>query len=218
MWNSKCTDDEMWPFLAAIFGGFISWWGLLLISALDSTMVLFLPLGVDVVVAILAWRSPHFFWMYAFLATAGSLCGAAVTYYIGRRLGEAGLNHFVSSSRLKRVRRRIEEKGAVALAVLDLIPPPFPFTACILAAGALEVSPYLFFVTLGIARLVRFGAESFLAHIYGRQVISWLQSDTVQYVGVALLMAALVGTIVATIVTVRNTRAHRRASRNRQAA
>ncbi len=82
----------------------------------------------------------------------GSLCGAAVTFYIGRRLGEPGLEHFVSKGRLDSIRRQIEDKGAIALAVLDLIPPPFPFTACILAAGALEVSTPLFFLTLEATR------------------------------------------------------------------
>src|SRR5438105_3101616 len=135
-------------FFVAIFGTLLSWWGLWLIAALDSTMVFFLPFAVDIAVIILASRSHKLFWMYPILASAGSLCGAAVTFYIGRRLGEAGLHHFVSANRLAAVRHRIQEKGAVALGVLDLIPPPFPFTAVILAAGALKVNTSIFFIAL----------------------------------------------------------------------
>ena len=41
-------------------------------GALDSSMVFFLPLGIDFVVIILAARKPELFWLYAPLATAGS--------------------------------------------------------------------------------------------------------------------------------------------------
>src|SRR5262249_12225974 len=107
----------MREFFATIFGGFLSWWGLWLIAALDSTMVFFLPLAVDIAVIILASRSREMFWIYPILAAGGSLCGAALTYYIGRRLGEAGLERHVSKKRLAGFRRRIEERGAVALAI-----------------------------------------------------------------------------------------------------
>jgi membrane protein YqaA with SNARE-associated domain len=197
-------------FFVTIFGSLISWWGLWLMAALDSTMVFFLPLAVDIAVVILVSRSHELFWLYPIVASAGSLCGAAVTFYIGRQLGEKGLRHFVSKGRLARVRRRLEEKGAVALAVLDLIPPPFPFTACILAAGALEVSTSIFFITLFLARIVRFGAEALLACLYGPQIISWLKSDTFEYIGIFLFSVAVLGTFVTVAQLVRNTRAHRR--------
>ena len=151
----------------------MSWWGLWLLAALDSTMVFFLPFGIDIAIIILASRSHELFWLYPILASGGSLCGAAITYYVGRRLGEAGLEHFVPKNQLNGFRRRIEDKGAVALAVLDLIPPPFPFTACILAAGALKVSTPIFFITLGATRLLRFGVEAVFAYFYGRQIIGW---------------------------------------------
>jgi membrane protein YqaA with SNARE-associated domain len=204
-------------FFVTIFGGLLSGWGLWLIAALDSTMVFFLPLAVDIAVVILASRSRELFWLYPIIASAGSLCGAAITYYIGRRVGEAGLERYVAKNRLARFRRRIEEKGAVALAVLDLIPPPFPFTACVLAAGALKVNTWLFFVTLFLSRLLRFGAEAVLAYFYGRKIIGWLRSDIVEYVGTALFAAAIIGTIVTTIQVMRKKRAGRRASTRRVA-
>ena len=172
-------------------------------------MIFFLPLGVDIAVIILCSHSPRLFWLYPIIASAGSLCGAIVTYYVGRRLGEAGLEHFVPKKRLSTIQRRIEDKGAIALGVLDLIPPPFPFTACILAAGALKVSTPLFFITLAVTRLFRFGVEAVLAYFYGPQIINWLQSDIVEYVGTGLLVVAVIGTAITVIQLVHNTRAHR---------
>jgi membrane protein YqaA with SNARE-associated domain len=193
-------------FFATIFGGLLSWWGLWLIAALDSTMVFFLPLAVDIAVVILVSRNREFFWLYPILASAGSLCGAALTYYIGRRVGEAGLERYVPKKRLAGFRRRIEEKGAVALPMLDLIPPPFPFTACVLAAGALKVDTWLFFVTLFLTRVLRFGVEAVLAYFYGQKIIGWLESDIFEYIGTALFAAAVIGTIVTTIQLVRKRR------------
>src|SRR5438132_13681976 len=105
----------MRSFLISIFGGLMSWWGLWLIAALDSTMVFFMPLSVDIAVIILASRSRGLFWLYPILASGGSLCGAAGTFYVGRRLGEAGLEHFVPKRRLASTRRRIVAHGDASL-------------------------------------------------------------------------------------------------------
>ena len=204
-------------FFVTIFGGLLSWWGLWLIAALDSSMIFFMPLAVDIAVVILASRTRELFWLYPIMASAGSLCGAAVTYYIGRRIGEAGLERWVPKKQLTRFRRRIEEKGAVALAILDLIPPPFPFTACLLAAGALKVDTALFFITLALTRLFRFGVEAVLAYFYGPQIIRWLESDVFEYIGIALFAVAIIGTTIGAIQLIRKTGAHRQANARRAA-
>jgi len=192
-------------FFLSIFGSLMSWWGLAIIAALDSTLIVVIPLAVDIAVIVLTSRSRDLVWLYPIIASLGSVGGAAVTFYIGRRVGEPGLEHFVAKGRMDRIRKRIEEKGAVALAVLDLLPPPFPFTACILAAGALEVSPSIFFMTLALTRLLRFGVEATLAFFYGRQIIGWLESATFQYIGIGLFVFAIVATAIGAIQLVRKT-------------
>src|SRR5437763_1908661 len=96
-------------FFISIFGSLISWWSIWLLAALDSTIVVMIPQAIDIAVIVLASRSRELFWLYPILASLGSLCGAAVTFYIGRRLGEAGMEHFVSKNRFESVRRRIED-------------------------------------------------------------------------------------------------------------
>src|SRR6185312_16786281 len=98
-------------------------------------------------------------WIVPLLATAGSIGGAYLTFWMGETLGERGLERYVSRRSLNRVRKRVRESGAGALAILDLIPPPFPFTAFVLAAGTLGVSRTRFFVTLTVCRLLLFGGE-----------------------------------------------------------
>src|SRR5205823_268420 len=109
-------------------------------------------LGIDAAVVILAARMRDMWWIVPLLATMGSVAGATLTFWMGVVIGEKGLDRYVPPKRLKRVRAKIKDSGAVALAVLDLIPPPFPFTPFMLAAGALEVSASLFFTTLAACR------------------------------------------------------------------
>ena len=61
----------------SLLGSFLSPWGVVLIAALDASLVFFLPLGVDIVVILLSARHPATFWLYALLAMIGSVIGAA---------------------------------------------------------------------------------------------------------------------------------------------
>src|SRR6267142_611981 len=98
------------------FAFFLSWWGAYLLAALDASMVFFLPFGIDALVIYLSARSGMFFWIYPLLATAGSVTGAAITYWIGKKGGEIGLERFVSARRLERLRGRLQKQGAIAMA------------------------------------------------------------------------------------------------------
>ncbi len=142
--------------------------------------------------------------LYAALATVGSVIGAAGTFWIGRRAGEHGLARFVSRRRLARVKHQVGDSGAIALAVPSLVPPPFPFTPFILACGALDVSRTRFFLTLAAMRMLRFTAEGWLASLYGRQILTWMQSTTFQAVVIALAVIAVAGTVAGIWMYVRH--------------
>jgi membrane protein YqaA with SNARE-associated domain len=189
--------------------------GVPVLAALDSTLFFSLPFGIDAAVILLAARMGRRAWMVPLLATAGSIGGAALTFWMGMKIGEKGLDRHVSPQRLKRIRARINRNGAVALAVLDLIPPPLPFTPFVLAAGALEVRTSTFFVTLAVCRILRFGAEAALAIVYGRRILSMLDSDLFHDVAFGCIALAAVLTVLSTVRLVRSTRP---ASRRRAAA
>ena len=99
----------------------------------------------------------------------------------------------MAAKRLDGIRRRVRRSGAFALAALDLLPPPFPFTPVILVSGALDVNPRKFFATLAGARVIRFGGEAVLALLYGDVFLEWLESDTVKVVAGAAFLLLLVG-------------------------
>jgi membrane protein YqaA with SNARE-associated domain len=183
--------------------------GVFALAALDSTLFFSLPFGIDTAVIILAARLGQRFWIVPLLATAGSTAGAALTFWMGIKVGEQGLEKYVPANRLRKVRARVRNRGAVALAVLDLIPPPFPFTPFVLAAGALEVKASTFFVTLVVCRLVRFGIESVLAIRFGHRVLSWIDSGLFHDLVLCVIAVALVLTIVSIVRLARSTRPRR---------
>lgn len=196
----------MRAFFYSLLGYFLTPWGIILMGALDSSLIFFLPLGIDFAVIILSARKPELFWLYSLLATAGSVIGAGVTFWIGRKVGEHGLTRLMKPSRLERVKNRISQHAGVGVAALAIIPPPFPFTAFVLASGALGGSAFGFFTTLAGVRLVRFLVEGGLAAIYGRRILSWMQSTTFEVIVGTLIVLAIVGTVVSGIAVYRSTR------------
>jgi membrane protein YqaA with SNARE-associated domain len=196
---------DMRAFSQWILTLFASPLGIVVLAALDSTLFFSLPFGIDAAVVILAARLGQFWWIVPLLATFGSVAGAALTFWMGVKIGEKGLHHWVAPTRLNQVRRRVRTTGAIALAVLDLIPPPFPFTPFVLAAGALKVKPRTFFVTLIVVRLFRFGVEAALAAVYGRNILSWMDSDLFQEIVVFFIVVAIVLTTVSLVRLARST-------------
>jgi len=192
----------------AFLGYFLTLPGIVVMGVLDASMVFFLPLGIDFIVILMTARKPEWFWLYAVLATIGSLIGAAGTYWVGKKAGEKGLSRFVSERRLNHVKRRVN-RGVVVVAGLALIPPPFPFTPFVLAGGALGLNAWSFFGALAIARLFRFGVEATLAHRYGTQIVRWMNTPTFQAVVGVFIALAVVGTIVSAVIVVRGSKRRR---------
>ena len=57
---------------SSLLGYFLSPAGLLVLGALDASLIFYLPLGIDFVVIILTARKPELFWLYALLASVGT--------------------------------------------------------------------------------------------------------------------------------------------------
>lgn len=196
--------------LTTTLGYFLSPGGLLVLSALDTTLVFFLPFGIDLAVIIVTARQPELFWLNALLATAGSLIGASATYAIGRAVGEHGLARLVSESRLDRVKQRVSGGAAISVGLLGVIPPPFPYKVFILVSSAVGASYAIFILTLAGVRFARFMTEAWLAARYGETIASWMESTTFQWIVGSMIVFAVGGTIVSGIVLWRRTRRGRR--------
>jgi membrane protein YqaA with SNARE-associated domain len=180
--------------------------GVVVLAALDSTLFFSLPFGIDAAVVLLSARLHALAWTVPLLATFGSLAGAWLTFWMGEKIGEKGLERFVDPRRLDSIHRKIRKSGAIALAVLDFIPPPFPFTVFVLAAGALEVRRRTFFITLVVVRLIRFGVEAWLAVYYGRGILRAMDSDLFHDIVAFFIFAAFLLTALSIVKLIRSTR------------
>src|SRR5215471_4676347 len=108
--------------------------GLLLLGILDSSF-LFAPLGNDLMVIAMSARRHSVLSMlyYSWMSTAGSILGCLLVDLIMRPTGEKGLERYLSKKRVEYVRYKVEKNAAWALALASIAPPPFPFTAIVVA-------------------------------------------------------------------------------------
>ncbi len=194
-----------------VFSFFLSTAGVAVLAALDSSIFFSLPFAIDAAVVILVAHHRDLFWLYPLIVDPASLIGAASTYWIGWKIGEDGLEHFIPKNRLKAVQKRVRESGAFGLAALDLVPPPFPFTPIILVSGALHVNTKRFFATLAGVRVIRFGGEAVLALYYGDVIVQWLKSETVRTIAGVIFFLVLVGAAISAYRLVRSTSSRRHA-------
>lgn len=195
----------MRAFFFSILGHFLSPGGLVLMAVLDASPVFYMPLGIDFIVVIMTARQPQWSWIFALLATLGSVLGAGLTFWIGRKGGELGLKRFVNPMRLERVKARVS-RGAVIVAALAVMPPPFPFTPFVLTSGALEMNPWSFFGMLAVARMIRFAIETALAWRYGSQILRWMETPSFEAAVGMFIALAVIGTAVSLVALMRSSK------------
>jgi membrane protein YqaA with SNARE-associated domain len=85
--------------------------GVIVLAALDSTLFFSLPFGIDAAVILLAARLGSLWWIVPLLASAGSVAGAAVTFWMGVKIGEQGLERWVPEKRLMQIHAKVRQKA-----------------------------------------------------------------------------------------------------------
>jgi membrane protein YqaA with SNARE-associated domain len=145
--------------------------GLFLVSVLDSSIIpLPVPGTTDL---LLLWTVSHDGdpWLLAASAIAGSLIGGYTSWEIGKKGGEAALQHWVPARMLKRILGLVERHPILAVFLPAILPPPIPLSPFILASGALGIPRKTFLLTFGAARIVRYSFVAWLAVAYGRHIV-----------------------------------------------
>jgi membrane protein YqaA with SNARE-associated domain len=172
--------------------------GLFLLAILDSTP---LPTfgGPDILTAILSVRHREPWFVYATVATAGSVIGALITFRLARRAGTAYLESKFAAGKLPGLLRVFQRWGTAVMAASAAVPFPTPTSMFFAAAGASRYSTRRFVAVVALARLARYSLIAFLAERYGRHFLKVVRHPD-QYWGWLLLIAAIVaGAVVAAI-------------------
>jgi membrane protein YqaA with SNARE-associated domain len=165
------------------FGAF----GLFAIALLDSALIP-LPGGPDAVMLLLSAQNPARMPLYALGATAGSVIGCVILYYISRRAGRRALDKFPPQKQA-RVKELVDRYDVLSVLVASVLPPPFPFKLFVITAGVFRLSLVRFAAAVAVGRAFRFFLEGFLAVRYGEQAKEVLAQN---YPAVGLGVAALV--------------------------
>jgi membrane protein YqaA with SNARE-associated domain len=176
--------------------------GLFIIAFLDSSFVS-LPQINDLLVISMVIRHPYWMPYYALMATAGSVAGCLVIYFLARKGGDALLRKRFSGRSLERATRISQRYGVLALIVPALLPPPAPFKLFVLLAGVSGVRPVPFALAIAAGRGLRYFAIGVLSVWYGQAAVAFLETHGR---AVAIWLAVAIVTAVVAWVLIRHFR------------
>jgi membrane protein YqaA with SNARE-associated domain len=162
--------------------------GVFMLAALDSSVMPTLG-AVDAVTIILSARHPELWPYYAMCSTAGSVSGASIAY----RLSGVLLHRRITRGLLDRGTAFLKRFGGFSLSLAALLPPPFPTSAFVAAAGATRYRFSGFLLAFGTGRVCRFALLAYFASVFGRRLVAkvWSAHLPVVVVGVAGVLASI---------------------------
>ncbi len=190
-----------WAYCIFRFFRHLGPFGLLLLGILDSSFLV-LPLGNDLLlIALLTSIRPGPVWiLYIVMSALGSMLGALLDDLVTRKAGEKGLEKFVGPKQIKKLKKQIEEKAGRVVFITTLLPPPFPFTAVIMTAAALQYPRKKILLLVLAGRLLRFTLVAMLALYFGKRLLVLARhSPFFEYIVYVMVGIAVIGTI-ATII------------------
>ncbi len=164
--------------------------GLFALAVIDSSP---LPTfsGPDILTVVLAASHGDLWWMYAAVATAGSVLGAYLTFRISRKAGQAYIDKKFKKGKVSKVLKVYRRWGTVALFASCAIPFPTPTGIFFAAAGVSKVPLTKFLGIVFGGRALRYTVVAFLAAHYGGHIIRVLRHPG-QYWGWLLLLIVIV--------------------------
>ncbi len=174
--------------------------GLFCVGVLDSSF-LFVPLGNDFLMLGLSARHHDRVPFYVMAATLGSVLGILITLWVSKKGGEKIKDR--RGRAWKYVESKMKKHAGWALTLGSLMPPPFPFTLFVAAAGALRVPLKKVLPYVAAGRLVRFTIEGVLAVIYGRWILSLANSPALKTTMIVMIVIAIGGSAYSIVSWVR---------------
>jgi membrane protein YqaA with SNARE-associated domain len=164
--------------------------GLLALAVLDSSPLPTLG-GLDVVIVVLAARHLQPWYYYALVATAGAVIGSFITHSLARKAGEAYLARKFGKRTVRRLLGFVRQWGGGTVIGATLMPPPFPATVVLAAAGVLNYPARRYLGAVALGRGLRYSLLALAAARYGRHFVR-LVLHPQRYLGWLALVAVLV--------------------------
>ena len=173
--------------------------GLILLGLADNTPFVSAPPGSEDIFLIMLSAHRHDWWAYyAFMAIVGEVLGGYLTYRLAKKGGQETLEKKIGKPRAEKTYKLFEKRGFTTVFAGSLLPPPFPFTSVLMAAGIMQYPRKEFLPALTLGRGLRFFAVAYLGRSYGHQMIAFFSRHYRQamYFLVALAATAVIGALV----------------------
>jgi membrane protein YqaA with SNARE-associated domain len=167
--------------------------GLFGIAFLDSSFVS-LPQINDILVVLMVVANKAGMPYYVLMATAGSVAGCYVIYFLAKKGGDAFLRRRLHPERMERTLAAYKRHGLMALMIPAILPPPAPFKLFVLMAGVAHVRPLHFVLAIAIARGARYFVLGVLAIYYGDAALALMQTRG-REVAIGLAVVLLAGAL-----------------------
>lgn len=172
----------------------IGYFGPFVMGILDSSF-LFLPFGNDLLVVALVARNHAGYLLYVFAAACGSTLGVFILDLVARKAGEESVTKVAGERRYNYLKKKIGQRGALALVVGCLAPPPFPFTMAVAVLSSLSYPKKRLFSIVWAARAARFLLLGWLAIHFGRQIITITKTPAFFWSMVGLIALCILGSV-----------------------
>jgi membrane protein DedA with SNARE-associated domain len=173
--------------------------GLLLLGIADNLPIGSSPAGsVDVFLIVLSAHQPRWWAYYALMATVGEVVGGYLTYRVSEKGGQETFEKKIRKERAEKLYEAFDKHGFMTVFTGAILPPPFPFTPVLMAAGVMQYPRKKFVSALAAGRAIRFFVAAFLARAYGQRMINFfsLYYHPVMYVLIALAIIAGIGAAI----------------------
>lgn len=189
----KTLPESAWRWIHGLGGP-----GLILLGILDNSPVMSTPPGtIDVLVIALA-TDHHGWWpYYAIMAAIGEVIGGYITYELAKKSGKATLEKKMGEARAEKLYGVFDKHGTATVLAGAVLPPPFPYTSIVIAAGVMQYPKRKFLSALATGRLLRFFGEAALGRIYGRQIVEVVAAhyQFMEELLIVLAIVALIGAV-----------------------
>jgi membrane protein YqaA with SNARE-associated domain len=141
-------------------------WGLGGLALIDSGLFP-IPVSMDGVLIGYVANDHKKFLLYCLMASAASVLGSLVPYYVGRAGGELFLLKRINRERYERMRDRFERQEFLAIMIPAMCPPPMPIKLFEFGAGVFEMKPLLFALAIFLGKFVQFLVCALITIFYG---------------------------------------------------
>lgn len=151
-----------------------------------------LPVPPDLVLIPLSVARPELAFVYATIATAGSVSAGLVGYSIGRKGGRRALESRFAGERADRAEAYFDQYGLATLGIGAFAPIPEGYEILSIAAGALGMNLRSYLAASLAGRGGRYFLEAVLVLALGEAVRSWGEVELYGALAVAAIFVAIV--------------------------